>query len=98
MEFIRRFSLHILPKRFVRIRHYGILSSTAKGTAIPTIRDQFENINVKPITTKAEPFNPLLCPCCKKQSMIRLMDFDQRGPPINWRTRNTQVLKSITMN
>ena len=26
-EFIRRFSLHILPKRFVRIRHYGILSS-----------------------------------------------------------------------
>ena len=25
-EFIRRFSLHILPKRFVRIRHYGIVS------------------------------------------------------------------------
>jgi hypothetical protein len=22
-EFIRRFSLHILPKRFVKIRHYG---------------------------------------------------------------------------
>ena len=28
VEFIRRFSLHILPKRFVRIRHYGILSSS----------------------------------------------------------------------
>ena len=26
MEFVRRFSLHILPKAFVRIRHYGILS------------------------------------------------------------------------
>ena len=26
-EFIRRFSLHILPKGFTRIRHYGILSS-----------------------------------------------------------------------
>jgi hypothetical protein len=24
-EFIRRFSLHILPKRFVKIRHYGFL-------------------------------------------------------------------------
>jgi hypothetical protein len=23
-EFIRRFSLHILPKGFMRIRHYGI--------------------------------------------------------------------------
>ena len=26
-EFIRRFALHILPKGFTRIRHYGILSS-----------------------------------------------------------------------
>lgn len=26
-EFIRRFSLHVLPKGFTRIRHYGILSS-----------------------------------------------------------------------
>jgi Putative transposase len=27
-EFIRRFALHILPLRFMRIRHYGMLSST----------------------------------------------------------------------
>ena len=32
-EFIRRFALHILPKGFVRIRHYGILSSTSKAAA-----------------------------------------------------------------
>ena len=29
-EFIRRFAMHILPKRFVKIRHYGFLSSTWK--------------------------------------------------------------------
>jgi hypothetical protein len=29
-EFIRRFSLHILPKGFNRIRHYSILSGTWK--------------------------------------------------------------------
>ena len=29
-EFIRRFTLHILPKRLVKIRHYGFLSSTWK--------------------------------------------------------------------
>lgn len=29
-EFVRRFAQHILPHRFVRIRHYGILSSTWK--------------------------------------------------------------------
>jgi len=27
-EFIRRFQLHILPKGFTRIRHYGFLSSS----------------------------------------------------------------------
>ena len=34
IEFVRRFSLHILPKAFVRIRHYGILSSTSKLKSI----------------------------------------------------------------
>jgi hypothetical protein len=29
-EFIRRFAVQILPKRFVKIRHYGFLSSTWK--------------------------------------------------------------------
>ena len=31
LEFIRRFAMHILPKGFVRIRHYGIPSSTSKS-------------------------------------------------------------------
>ena len=28
-EFLRRFTLHILPKAFVKIRHFGIFSSRA---------------------------------------------------------------------
>jgi hypothetical protein len=35
MEFIRRFSMHILPRGFMRIRHYGILSSSSKKANIP---------------------------------------------------------------
>jgi hypothetical protein len=31
LEFIRRFALHILPKAFVRIRHYGICSRQFKA-------------------------------------------------------------------
>lgn len=30
VEFIRRFLMHILPKGFVRIRHYGLLSNRVK--------------------------------------------------------------------
>ncbi len=36
-EFIRRFAMHILPKGFVRIRHYGILSSTCKAACAVVI-------------------------------------------------------------
>ena len=28
LEFLRRFTLHILPRRFVRIRHYGLLAAS----------------------------------------------------------------------
>ncbi|MCC6599339.1 MAG: transposase, partial [Crocinitomicaceae bacterium] len=41
MEFVRRFAMHILPKGFVRIRHYGILSSTAKRKKLPQIKAHF---------------------------------------------------------
>ena len=32
-EFIRRFMLHVLPKGFHRIRHYGLLASSRTKTA-----------------------------------------------------------------
>ena len=36
-EFIRRFQLHILPKGFTRIRHYGFLSSSWKKEKLPLL-------------------------------------------------------------
>ena len=38
-EFIRRFLMHIPPKRFVRIRHYGLLSSRSKNHKISLCRN-----------------------------------------------------------
>jgi len=37
-EFIRRFLLHVLPKGFVRIRHYGLLASRNVGTRLTDCR------------------------------------------------------------
>ena len=37
-EFIRRFILHILPHRFVRIRYYGLHHSSARATKLPRCR------------------------------------------------------------
>ena len=83
IEFIRRFALHILPKAFVRIRHYGILSSSSKQKAIKIIREQLPAKKTKPkkAESKAVIYNPLQCPCCKKETMVTILSFDRRGPP-----------------
>lgn len=76
-EFIRRFAMHILPLRFVRIRHYGILSSTWKRVKFMELRKQLKMPLTKiDIKTKLHS-----CPCCKTGTMITLMIFGKRGPP-----------------
>src|SRR5262249_43690633 len=37
-EFIRRFLLHVLPRNFVRIRHYGLLGNRAKQHSLAQCR------------------------------------------------------------
>ena len=87
-EFIRRFAQHILPKGFVRIRHYGILSSSYKKTLLPKLREQLytqKRLRIpkeKPIVTQIHR-----CPKCKKGHMKTVLTFDRRGPPSNWKTR-----------
>lgn len=41
-EFLRRFELHILPKRFVKIRHYGLLQNHGKIKRLNAIRAQLD--------------------------------------------------------
>ena len=76
-EFVRRFSLHILPRRFVRIRHYGILSSSWKRGKLQDLQESLE--------VKRTVFVPqtLLrkCRCCKEGNLITIALFGQRGPP-----------------
>ena len=37
-EFIRRFLIHVLPKGFHRIRHYGLLASGVRAENLATMR------------------------------------------------------------
>ena len=83
-EFIRRYAMHILPKGLVRIRHFGILSSTSKLKAAIIIKAQLPVI-VKPLVSirpVVQDYNPLQCPCCKQETMHRVISFE-RGPPQN---------------
>ena len=76
-EFIRRFSLHILPKRFVRIRHYGILSSSWKRGRLQDLQQQLK-IKRKVIEPKSKH---RICYCCKVGNLVTLACFGERGPP-----------------
>lgn len=94
IEFIRRFSMHILPKGFVRIRHFGILSSTGKKEAIPLIKDQFPpEALVLAEPRILEPYNPKLCPHCKTQTMVNLEILPKRGPPSHAKLMETVRLQ-----
>lgn len=77
-EFLRRFSMHILPSGFMKIRHYGILSSRNKSIALACAR---EFLGVEPkASVKGIPWEelfaqiyghkPFICPVCKKGKMV----------------------------
>jgi hypothetical protein len=82
VEFIRRFSMHILPKGFVRIRHYGILSSTSKAVSIPAIKAvATDQIGGRIEARVLSIYDPSQCPNCKTPTMITIELIPKRGPP-----------------
>ena len=84
-EFIRRFLLHILPRGFHRIRHYGLLAGSARNTSLVRARELL-NVVVPPddgAPDEPDDFRPP-CPCCGGR-MIVIEVFERwgqpRGPP-----------------
>jgi len=85
-EFIRRFLLHVLPKGFHRIRHYGLLASGGRKANVARARVL---LAAAPAAAPAEPIDPPdprpPCPCCGGR-MIILQTLHRwmppRGPPV----------------
>ncbi len=84
-EFIRRFLLHVLPKGFHRIRHYGLLASSARKTHLERARQLLAVAPSGPVDTSTEldDIRPL-CPCCGGR-MVVIETFERwrqpRAPP-----------------
>ncbi len=89
-EFIRRFLLHVLPKGFHRIRHYGLLASATCKTNIarageliavpvPSMDPPVEHDDADPAAgVAADHRTP--CPCCGGR-MIIVETFERCGAP-----------------
>jgi hypothetical protein len=53
-EFIRRFLFHVVPKGFVRIRHFGFLGNRTRNTSIAACRKAL-GVRIKPEETEQAP-------------------------------------------
>lgn len=90
-EFLRRFCQHILPRGFVRIRHYGLLS-TARREQLRELQQAFgiminkvrEKRHWKDICREHLNYNPDRCPICGKGHMVTVEIFlNPRPPPLS---------------
>ena len=64
-EFIRRFLLHVLPKGFVRIRHFGFMANYQRSISLDLCR---RLLNMAPIVRPTETTatsSARLCPTCR---------------------------------
>jgi Putative transposase/Transposase zinc-binding domain len=82
-EFIRRFLMHVLPRGFHRIRHYGLFANTSRADNIARVRDLLAVPSRPSKPDTAETTEPSLshpCPCCGGR-MIIIETFERGGSP-----------------
>jgi hypothetical protein len=90
IEFIRRFLMHVLPKGFVKVRHYGLLANRNKKTKLelcrkltlsPTYKPQFEGLTTMEILCLLAGKDVLLCPSCMRKKLQIVYSFAKGASP-----------------
>ncbi len=77
-EFIRRFLIHVLPPSFMKIRHFGFLSSRGKQTKLPLCKKLTGTsllpkvkISTEKLLAKILGRNPQICKSCGFNGLLR---------------------------
>ena len=102
-EFVRRFEQHILPKRFVKIRHGGYLAHNVKNVRVAAIHEQLKL--PKPMPKVIMPFNLQMlqrtgtdhsvCPKCREFKMEIVVSYlNHNGTLVNVKDLARQRLKN----
>jgi hypothetical protein len=94
-EFIRRFLLHILPKGFHRIRHYGLFANTGRAANIARLRELVGSMppaEARARPSQDEPADTVLppCPCCGGRMIV--IEVFERGMPLRYRPPSAAVI------
>jgi DNA-directed RNA polymerase subunit RPC12/RpoP len=71
-EFLRRFCLHLLPERFVKIRHFGFLSNRQRKLQVAQARVQLSQLSppAAPPPTLPSPEPANVCPHCGSHRLL----------------------------
>ena len=71
-EFVRRFCLHLLPERFVKIRHFGFLSNQQRKARVAQVRTLLAKAAASALAQPAEPKAPpvKVCPHCGSDRLV----------------------------
>ena len=93
IEFLRRFTMHILPRQFVKIRRFGIYNHTTKKNLALKFMPE-EKPGIDDLVKRKQPpetnlqrlerltgINPCICPVCKKGQMILIKIFPRIHSP-----------------
>jgi putative transposase/transposase-like zinc-binding protein len=95
-EFIRRFLIHVLPRGFHRIRHYGLFAKSSCADNVARARELLATAKpkVQP-TSAAADSTKSSCPCCGGRMII--IELFQRGcTPRHWPTAPTSRIRIDT--
>lgn len=81
-EFLRRFLMHVLPRGFVRIRHYGFLANRNRNDKLEMCRrllgvnapspDTASDIDDSDLENTICSEDPLRCPACQSSRYLRI--------------------------
>ena len=93
VEFLRRFTMHIPPPRFRRIRHYGIVSNHRKKEALTAIRRDLtpdapvpvrkdrKQLRAEAVQRLFKGQDPTCCPACREGRLQRIGLIPRRRAP-----------------
>ena len=87
-EFLRRFLLHIVPRGFMRIRHFGLLANRRRATALAQCRQLLAVpaplAPADPPADEPPPDDPPArrCPFCHVGHWVRIALPPHLGPPL----------------
>jgi hypothetical protein len=73
-EFLRRFLLHVLPKRFVRIRYFGFLASRCRTRGLPQCRQAIDDAPPPPVEPPHPTRPPATWPCPRCGGPMRIVE------------------------